>query len=122
MGNRLGENVRNGGILLVNGDTYFDIDLKSIMNFDKTKNSIATIALRVTNDSSRYRTVLMNGDYGITEFAEKRDSKDPGFMNGEIYILSKMVLDMIPEGMPCSMEKDIFPKLAKNASTFGCYG
>ena len=105
--------------LLVNGDTYFDVDLKSMMNFDKTKNSIATIALRVTNDSSRYGTVSVNDNYRITEFVEKKDSKDPGFMNGGIYILSKMVLDMIPEGMPCSMEKDIFPKLAENGSVFG---
>lgn len=110
----LGEN-----FLLINGDTYFDVELKSMIDFHTAKNSVATIALRVTDNTSRYGTVSVDDNYKITEFVEKNDSKDPGFMNGGIYILNKRILDIIPEGKPTSIEKDIFPKLVENGSVYG---
>jgi D,D-heptose 1,7-bisphosphate phosphatase len=105
--------------ILINGDTYFNVELESMIDFHQSHSTLATIALRLSDDISRYGIVSINDRFEITEFLEKEKSRDPGLINGGVYILNKKILDMIPEGQPYSIEREIFPVLAQNRLILG---
>ncbi len=98
--------------ILMNGDTLFDINLRALEASARGGQAVATIALRVADDVSRYGRVLTDGAR-VTRFLEK----DPGFhgpgtINGGVYVLKRTVLDLI-DRLPCSIEQDIFPRLVE---------
>ncbi len=98
--------------LLLNGDTYFDVNLLSINPISSTTDYIAAVALRSVESRARYGSVnLVEGN--ITAFKEKssEDKDSPGLINGGIYYLKKAVLNYI-ESMPCSLEDQVLPRLA----------
>ena len=55
---------------VVNGDTFFDIDFSLINEFSKDKP--CTIALRYTDNLSRYGVVEIDDEYEIKTFCEKQ--------------------------------------------------
>jgi NDP-sugar pyrophosphorylase family protein len=56
----------------------------------------------------------------ITDFAEK-SAAGPGLINGGVYCLRRPALDRLP-AEPCSLEKDLFPKLAAEGRLLGVPG
>jgi D-glycero-D-manno-heptose 1,7-bisphosphate phosphatase len=96
---------------VLNGDTFFELDLPmlSALLFSKNREFWATIGLRLVNDVQRYGQVILEGDQ-IVSFTEKGQSGS-GLISGGIYCLRKEALQVLPAA-PCSLEKDLFPKLA----------
>lgn len=92
-----------------NGDSLFEINLRTLAvpeaQFD------ARLALREVEDPARYGAVALEGE-SITRFLEKSpDLTGPALINGGLYLVRRDgVLPMI-EGL-CSIEQDVFPKLA----------
>ncbi len=108
---------------VINGDTFFDIDYSLIEDFSKDKN--ATIALRYSQEISRYGYVELKNDFKINKFVEKTDFSDKkidGYINAGIYYFKKIVLKEFAEnysGNFLSLETDIFPKLTANGMLYG---
>ncbi len=73
-------------ILILNGDTFFNISLKELYDFHKAKNSDLTLALKALKNFDRYGTVKIGDDNKITGFEEKKPLKE-GLINGGVYIL-----------------------------------
>lgn len=109
----LGEN-----FLLINGDTYFDVEIEELVKFHESQSSYATIALRLETDTSRYGRVDIDDNYKITQFKEKTNSQGEGFINGGIYVLNSKILKYIPD-KACSLENEIFPLLVKESQITG---
>ncbi len=105
--------------ILINGDTYFDVELKKMIDFHKSHNVLATIALKLSEDTSRYGLVSVNDRFEITGFLEKERSGETGLINGGVYVLSRKILNIIPEERTCSIEREIFPILTQNGSILG---
>lgn len=98
-------------LLVVNGDSYFDIPLDELWTQHRASGAMATIAVRRTTDARRYGTVEFGQDGIVTAFREK--GADPtGWMNGGIYVLERTALDGVDAGEPASLELDVFPNLA----------
>ena len=73
---------------VINGDTFFDIDYSLLEDFSKDKP--CTIALRYTNNISRYGMVEINDDFKTTSFVEKGslpENRIDGYINGGIFYL-----------------------------------
>lgn len=88
--------------LLVNGDSLFDFDWRSMLSAP-----LMTMALIRTNNTSRYNAVrLENGK--VTEFGEGISP----YMNGGVYLMDRRIAAGLPERG--SLEKDIFPDLARS--------
>lgn len=108
---------------VVNGDTYFDVNLWKMGNFHRAKEADATMALRKVDDVSRYGVVKIELGNRIIEFAEKGGETGMGFINGGTYIINrKAFLEMdLPEVF--SLEIDYFQKKYKELQFFGvrCY-
>jgi D-glycero-alpha-D-manno-heptose 1-phosphate guanylyltransferase len=95
--------------LVLNGDSFNNIDFESLCNFHRVKSARASMAIASVEDASRYGGVTMN-DFGeVISFGEKQD-KTKGTINAGIYILTRSVLDSIPPGT-ISFEKEILPEL-----------
>jgi D-glycero-D-manno-heptose 1,7-bisphosphate phosphatase len=96
---------------VLNGDSFFELDLQTLsaLLFSKNREFWATIGLRMVNDVRRYGQVILEGDR-IVSFAEKGQSGS-GLISGGIYCLRKEALEALPAA-PCSLEKDLFPRLA----------
>jgi D-glycero-alpha-D-manno-heptose 1-phosphate guanylyltransferase len=102
---------------VLNGDTFFPVNLKELFNFHRSKNAIITIALKEHFDCFRYGKVELDKNNRITVFIEKGQHQQ-GLINGGVYVVEKQVLNLIKKGTPVSLEKDLLPALA-NGDLFG---
>ena len=113
----------NDNFYVINGDTFFDIDFSILEEFGKNKP--CTIALRYTDNISRYGFVEIDKNFEISSFIEKGNlpkNRIDGYINGGIYRIEKSVLKRFLDefsGQFISLETEIFPKLLKNKELFG---
>jgi D-glycero-alpha-D-manno-heptose 1-phosphate guanylyltransferase len=97
--------------LVMNGDSYLRANAHEVISFHLRLNAVATIALARLCNSGRYGAVELSKNFGIKSFKEKNpNASGVALINGGIYVLSRTVLDFIPEGK-ISLEKDVFPML-----------
>lgn len=105
--------------LVINGDTFFDIDLA---RFESSwKPGTFKIALRIVSDVSRYGKVEIAHDGQITSFVEKNaiSRSTAGLINGGIYYFSKDLLTQpASEEKFISLEQEIFPVILKNEKMY----
>jgi D,D-heptose 1,7-bisphosphate phosphatase len=102
--------------LLLNGDTFFDINLRALVLACATDQE-ALIALHRVSDASRYGSVLLDGDR-VVRFLEKGQGAGPALISAGTYLLRASVIDRI-RSLPCSIESDIFPILAQEGRLYG---
>jgi D-glycero-alpha-D-manno-heptose 1-phosphate guanylyltransferase len=96
--------------LVMNGDSFLEIDFGRLMEFHRGHKALATLAVLRVEDTSRYGTVQVGGNRRVTGFAEKTGTDLPGLVNGGVYIFNHSVFQYIPE-QPASLERDVFPRL-----------
>jgi D-glycero-alpha-D-manno-heptose 1-phosphate guanylyltransferase len=105
-------------LLVVNGDSYFDVPLDVLWAQHEASGATATIAVRRTTDAARYGTVEIGRDGVVTAFREK-GADASGWMNGGIYVLQRAALDGIDPNESASLEQDVFPRLAAGSDRAG---
>jgi NDP-sugar pyrophosphorylase family protein len=96
--------------LVMNGDSFVEIDLAKLMDVHRTTGCLATMAVVEKKDKSRYGTVQVAPGGRVVGFAEKTEAASAGLINAGVYLFAKGILQHIPDG-PASLEKDIFPKI-----------
>ncbi len=114
---KIAEPMLNKNFLMLNGDVLSKIDLADLNHFHRQNSGLATIALVAVENPSHYGVVEIKGNQ-ITGFLEKPKNPPSNLINAGIYLLDKEVLNYVPQG-PAMMEKDVFPKLAREGKMFG---
>jgi len=104
-------------ILIINGDTYFPIDLTKFLSFHIKSKSLFTIALKRMHDFDRYGTVECR-DNTICRFNEKKFCKD-GLINGGIYLANRQFIESWKLPGEFSLEKEILEKKAGTSAIKG---
>ncbi len=99
---------------ILNGDTYFDIELSKI----KMKDCDLAIALKPMFNFDRYGTVALDNHQQIISFHEKKHCES-GLINGGVYYVKKSLFQKISTPKKCSFEKDILEKHLKEISIKG---
>lgn len=99
----------NSPILLINGDTYFDVDIAGMISDAKSE---IIMAVREVVNSDRYG-VLEIKDNRIIDFKEKT-WVERGYINGGIYYLPQGVFDAFNLSHSFSIEKDFFEAHKQN--------
>jgi D-glycero-D-manno-heptose 1,7-bisphosphate phosphatase len=102
---------------MLNGDSFFDIDLAAFAGAARAGRGETTIALRHVEDTARYGSVTLEGER-IIRFVEKQKAAGPGPINAGIYVVPAEIVETIT-ALPCSIEADIFPRLAREGRLFG---
>ncbi|MGQ9542793.1 MAG: sugar phosphate nucleotidyltransferase [Candidatus Bathyarchaeia archaeon] len=108
--------------LTLNSDVIFDsLDLERLLNFHKASGGLATVVLVKIREPSRYGLAELGPDNLITEFVEKPKAtpSDYAWINAGVYMISPKVLRLIRADRKVSLEKGIFPKLAKRRAVYG---
>lgn len=106
-------------ILVMNGDSYVDVDLIGFLKWFCKGDVEAALVLSKMPDTSRYGRVEAGAGGLITGFVEKMASAGPGWINSGVYLLRKSVLLSLSEGQFSSLERDLFPRLACVARLYG---
>ena len=102
-------------ILVLNGDSYCDIDFTKLVASHKTKNALVTMATVAVPEVSRYGSVTTTQDGRIIDFREKGLQTGEGFINAGIYVINKSVVCNIVPDKLISLERDIFPQYLDQA-------
>lgn len=108
--------------LVLNGDIFADVDYREILKIHKENDAVATIALHSVKDPSRYGVAELTKKNRIKRFVEKppRASAQTNLINAGVYVLSPKIFKYIPENRAVSIEREVFPKLAKEGGLYGC--
>jgi dTDP-glucose pyrophosphorylase/histidinol phosphatase-like enzyme len=104
--------------LMMNGDAFFDVNLRALEQASRQSGAMATLALRSVPDAARYGRVIE--EHGkVLAFLEKDPSRSgPGVINGGIYVLRREIVDLVLN-LPCSLEQDVFPALVERGEIRG---
>ncbi|MHB8780404.1 MAG: sugar phosphate nucleotidyltransferase [Candidatus Geothermincolia bacterium] len=99
--------------LVFNGDILTDLDLGALVEFHKSKQAHATLTLTRVEDPTAYGLVPLDESGRVIEFLEKPspDEVVTDLINAGTYVLERDVLDLVPDGVPHSFERQLFPKL-----------
>jgi len=111
--------VLEDNFLVMNGDSFFDIDLDKLISYHFDKKAIATMALVKVKDTRRFGVVKISKNGKIKSFTEKSEKTDSILVNSGIYVLNKEIFKYIPECKPISLEKEVFPKLIYSNRFYG---
>lgn len=98
------DNNINKNILVLNGDSFLDIDYNNLKYNHINNNSELTIALRETNNCSRYTYIDIDIDllnpkkiYKINNFLENQNK--PGYINAGVYYFDLNILNKIKQNL-----------------------
>lgn len=105
----------NNEVFIINGDTYFDVNLNKMKDFHNSNNANITVATKLMYNFDRYGTVTLSNDR-IIQFKEKGYNQK-GLINGGIYLVNKNVLVTV-EQSKFSFEQDIMEKKISELSIY----
>ena len=112
------EMVEGDEVLIINGDTFFDIPFQDLIHFHQKGGYDLTMCLKPMEDFDRYGTVIINKDR-VVGMKEKQPC-EKGIINGGVYILNKRVIEYFPNGAKFSFEKEILEEKV-NKLKFGAF-
>jgi D-glycero-D-manno-heptose 1,7-bisphosphate phosphatase len=104
--------------LMMNGDAFFDINLRALERASHHDGTMATLALRSVPDAARYGRVIEEQGRVVAFMEKDLNRPGPGVINGGIYVLKREILDLVRD-LPCSLEQDVFPTLVRQGEIRG---
>lgn len=107
--------------LLLNGDILSELDYIQLIAEHTENKGVATITLHRVKDPSRYGVVELEEKNRIKRFIEKppKGKAPSNLINAGIYALSPEIFNYIPANKRVSIERAVFPVLARNNELFG---
>jgi len=107
--------------LAMNGDILSEAPIKSMLQVHRKKRAVATIALHKVEDPSRFGVAKMANQTRIEAFIEKPKKREApsSWINAGIYIMEPDLFNYIDAGKKVSVEREVFPILAKMETLHG---
>ena len=107
-------------ILVLNGDSFFDVDINIHYQNHISKLADSSLALRKVENAARYGTIVIGSENAIDSFKEKDNIEQPGLINGGVYILNReLYLNKTEVDITFSIEKDFYETKIKELHIFG---
>lgn len=98
-------------ILVMNGDSFCDVDLKKFYEFHVEQKANVSLVLSCLLETSRYGNVVLDYKNQIIGFKEKNEKSGSGWISVGIYLFNRSMISKISRNKKISLEKDIFPDL-----------
>ena len=109
-------------VLVINGDVVTSFAFGDLIPFHERTGGAGVLLGWSVEDSSPYGVLKLEEDR-IVGFEEKpQASPGPGIINAGAYVLGPEVFKEIPAGRPCSLEREVFPKLSGKLFCFRTEG
>jgi D-glycero-alpha-D-manno-heptose 1-phosphate guanylyltransferase len=117
-------------VLVLNGDSFFDIDLNNLYTSHTNNKSDFSLAIRQVSNASRYGAVELSIFQGglkgisnasrISAFNEKSNFEKAGLINAGVYLLNRnLFLEHTSSAQNFSIEKDFFAAHLKSLTMHG---
>lgn len=114
------EKCKEKEIFVLNGDSFFDLDLNAFYHFHNNHHADVTLAVRSIENTARYGTIELNGDHCIRSFKEKDGQPKPGFISAGIYVLDHdLYIQHTPAHKNFSIEKNFFEPHVEKFNLYG---
>jgi D-glycero-alpha-D-manno-heptose 1-phosphate guanylyltransferase len=99
-------------ILVLNGDTFFEVALDNLYAQHTATQAQLTIALHRVPHNDRYGEVVLNADHAIAAFSAKPSGSE-GIINGGVYMMQRKAMLSLgwKPGDKVALEQDLFPAL-----------
>lgn len=106
-------------VLVLNGDSFFDVNLNQYFNQHTTFHSDCSLALRKVDNAARYGTIKLENGF-VKAFKEKDSVEKEGLINGGVYIINReLFLNKTETVKPFSIEKDFFESRINELNLMG---
>ena len=83
-------------IFIINGDTYFDVDINKLIKLHTEQNNDITICLKKMFNFDRYGLVKINKKGKVHSLGEKKHYNS-GYIDGGIYLVKRSILNHMPK-------------------------
>jgi D-glycero-alpha-D-manno-heptose 1-phosphate guanylyltransferase len=102
--------------LILNGDTFFEVNLQELVSFHDTKRAELTVALKEVQVNERYNCVKIRSDGRVVSFDERTVISGHSVINGGVYLTKKSVFDNVRTRIikHLSLENQVFPRLLQD--------
>lgn len=104
-----------GDLLVISGDAVFEGDLRDMIKSHYEKGADVSIACTEVEDTSRFGVLVTDKEGRIVGFCEKPKAGecDSKLINIGMYIISREIMDALPDETPIDFSLDVFPNIIK---------
>ena len=108
-------------VVILNGDTFVEVDFDAMLASHKGSGSSLSIALRVVECNDRYSGVELDKNDKITQFCQRKESSETLLINAGVYLLKPKLFSSYQWkcGERFSIEDDFFPEVIKSKNVYG---
>ncbi len=110
--------VRSNPFLVLNGDSFCEIDPERLLRFHTRKRARATIAVTQADSREDTGAVALGEDDRLLSMVEKPRTRTMHYHNAGIYLFDRGVQALFPKQPAWSLERELLPQLV----THPCYG
>ncbi len=117
------ELARKSPVLVLNGDTFFAVDIDELLRIHSVNGADVSLAAKYMSDLGCYGEVRFDETGRLIGFKEKSNSKN-GHINGGVYVLNKDLFEPFSLTLPFSFETDFMEVYSKqlNIRVLPCKG
>jgi NDP-sugar pyrophosphorylase family protein len=109
-----------GDILFLPCDHYFDFDLKKLYEFHQLQNGTVTLGIHARTSFDWKTSVVVMDGYKIIDYEESPKTPKTHLISIFIGFMKSDIFNFIPPGdVYWSLQKNLFPKLAKEGKLVG---
>lgn len=112
------QHVEQDSVLILNGDTFFDVNYEELWQVQKEEGRLMTLALKQMQQPDRYGTVLLQSNQ-IIRFQEKQAGLNTGLINGGVYWANKDLINELPKMDKFSFESEVLEVKVKEQKLGG---
>jgi D-glycero-alpha-D-manno-heptose 1-phosphate guanylyltransferase len=114
----------NGIFLLLNGDTFFAINLKELMSEHEKRSANITMSLFQSKEENRYERIELTKENEVTGIIDRTKTSKVDFVNGGVYCIESRFLknEWDKSLRKHSLENDDLVEWIKNKKRiYGCH-
>lgn len=94
-------------LLVLNGDSYINVDLDDLLKKHIETDAVMTIVLRKLRNANRYGRVKLGSNNRIITFEEKQLDPSKGYINAGMYLIKRELFDNVKENTKISLEEEL---------------
>ena len=103
--------IETNPFVVVNGDSFCNCDFPEFIKFHRDRGAIITLAVCCTDGRTDSGAVWVGQDGRVTDFSEKVGHTGDSFVNAGFYLLDRLMLAFIPEGITYSLELQVLHEM-----------
>lgn len=113
------DRIRTKTALVMNGDSYTDVDLNRLIRQHAANDADATVVV-IPESRRDAGSVVLDPEGKVLAFAEKRYVPESRYLSAGIYTLNTILIAGVSQGSKISLEEQLFPQwLASGKSIEG---